>query len=1041
MKKILFFFFLLLVSVSSFSQAPQGISYQAVVRYASNVLVVNSPISAFITIQKDSANGSLVYGEIDNATTNANGLFSVVIGKGQSQIGSLSNINWGNGVYYIRSAIDPAGGTNRTIIGSSQILSVPYALYAANGTASGNKVGDMQYWDGTKWTLIAAGNNGSVLTLCNGVPTWGGCGVVATLPTVSTSATSSIVSTGATLNGNVSADGGAAVTNRGFCYSSTNSTPTLANSTVSVGSGTGAFSTSITGLTANTLYYVTAFATNSVGTSYSTPTFFTTISNGLATITTTAASSITSNSAILGGSITSDGGIAIISRGICFSSTTTSPTLANNSVTIGNGTGSFSTLINILTANTTYYVAAYATNSLGVTTYGSPISFVTGGVVATLPTVSTSAASSIVSTGATLNGNVSADGGATVTTRGFCYSNANSNPTLANSTVIVGSGTGSFSTSISGLSSSTLYYVTAFATNSAGTSYSTPISFTTSGSGLAIITTSAASSITNNSALLGGNITSDGGNAIISRGVCYSSTTTNPTLANNSVSIGSGTGSFSSLITGLTASTTYYVVAYATNNQGITTYGTPINFVTGVVVGSLPSVSTSAANTISSTGATLNGNVTGDGGATVTGRGFCYSSNNTNPTLANSNVYVGSGTGSFSTSISGLSANTTYYVTAFATNSAGTSYGTPISFTTTSLGAIITTSPATSITSNSAVLGGSITSDGGNIIISSGVCYSSTNNSPTLANTSIVISSGVSTYSALISGLISGTTYYVVAYATNNLGITTYGTPISFVTSGGGIQLPNVTNTPAASLTSTTATLTGNVTADGGSTVISRGFCYSSNTATPTLVNSTVTVGNGIGNFSTTITGLLPNTLYYVTAYATNSNGTTYSTPITFTTSTTSSTFSVGQVYGGGIIFYVDNTGQHGLISSTSDQSASIQWYNGGYTVTGATGTGIGTGPTNTTNILSAQGSGSYAAYIASQTSNGYSDWYLPSLDELNLMYSNLFVKNLGNFVATFYWSSTEKNQNEAWVIDFAHNSSFGYWKNNKTYVRAIRKF
>ncbi len=850
MKKALYLFIFLLVSASSFSQVPQGISYQAVVRNASNVLVSNSTVSAFITIQKDSANGTLVYGEIDNATTNANGLFSVVIGRGQSQIGSLSNINWGNGVYYIRSAIDPAGGTNRTIVGSSQILSVPYALYAANGTANGNKVGDMQYWDGTKWTLISAGTNGSVLTLCNGVPTWGGCGVVATIPTVTTATASALTSSAATLSGNVTSDGGATVTSRGFCYSTNSFSPSLSNSTVAVGSGTGVFSTTLSSLAPNTTYYVTAYATNSVGTNYGTPISFTTISSGLATITTTAASTITSNSAVLGGNITSDGGYTIISRGICYASTTASPTLANSSVAVGNGTGSYSTNVSGLTAGTTYYVVAYATNSLGITTYGAPVSFNTASAII-LPTVTSSAASSITSSSAILNGNVTADGGANVTSNGFCYSTTNSSPTLTNSTVAVSSGAGAFSSTLSGLTSSSTYYVTAYATNSAGTSYSAPITFTTSSNGLPSITTTIASSITSNSAVLGGNISNDGGYTILSRGICYSSTNTSPTLANSIVTIGNGIGAYTTTVTGLTA----------------------------------------------------------------------------------------------------------------------------------------------------------------------------------------------------------GTTYYVVAYATNNLGITTYGMPVSFIASNSSsIILPSVTSSPATSVTSTSALINGNVTADGGSAVTSRGICYSFRTVNPTLDNpnivTSVTSGSGTGSFTINITGLLPNTTYVFTIYATNSAGTSYSTPISFTTGATTTNYTIGQAYGGGTIFYIDGTG-HGLIAALSDQGT-VPWdlnnSGGSFAVTGATDTSLGSGLKNTTAIKTTLlSAGSYAANIATQTANGYSDWYLPSLGELQLMYINLASAKLGNLSSSnVYWSASEYSADathQAWVKDFGNNSMYGYWKSNKANVRAIRKF
>ena len=261
--------------------------------------------------------------------------------------------------------------------------------------------------------------------------------------------------------------------------------------------------------------------------------------------------------------------------------------------------------------------------------------------------------------------------------------------------------------------------------------------------------------------------------------------------------------------------------------------------------------------------------------------------------------------------------------------------------------------------------------------------------------------------------------------------------------------MPTVTSSSPSAITSTGALFTGNVTADGGNTVTVRGFVYSYKSVNPTLDNTgnvtSVTAGSGTGTFTSTVSGLIASTTYYVSAYATNSAGTTYSTPISFTTSAaTTTTYTLGQSYGGGIIFYLDNTSQHGLIAASTDQSTGIQWYNGGYIITGATGTVNGTGLSNTNSILTTQGSGSYAAYIASQTANGYSDWYLPSIDELNLMYTNLYVKGLGSFTATFYWSSSEYSSDQthqAWVHDFGGNSNFGYWKSNKANVRAIRKF
>ena len=193
------------------------------------------------------------------------------------------------------------------------------------------------------------------------------------------------------------------------------------------------------------------------------------------------------------------------------------------------------------------------------------------------------------------------------------------------------------------------------------------------------VSTSAISAITSTSASCGGNVTADGGASVTARGVCWS-TTANPTTANSKTSDGSGIGIFTSSITGLTAGTTYNVRAYATNSVG-TSYGSNVTFTASSTSSSAPTVATTAISAITSTTASSGGNVTLDGGASVTARGICWSTT-ANPTTANSKTSDGTGTGTFTSSITGLTASTTYNVRAYATNSVGTSYGSNISFTT-----------------------------------------------------------------------------------------------------------------------------------------------------------------------------------------------------------------------------------------------------------------------------------------------------------------------------------------------------------------------
>ena len=232
---------------------------------------------------------------------------------------------------------------------------------------------------------------------------------------------------------------------------------------------------------------------------------------------------------------------------------------------------------------------------------------------------------------------------------------------------------GNFSSSITGLIPNMTYYVRAYATNSAGTAYGIAITFKTNPQQLQIptITTAATAAVSATTGSSGGHISSDGGASITAKGVCWS-TSQNPTTANSKTTDGTGTGSFTSSITGLITGTTYYARAYATNSVG-TAYGSQIS-ITPNLSTSIPILTTSAASAIATTSATSGGNISSDGGASVTARGVCWSTSQ-NPTTANSKTTDGTGTGSFTSSITGLSVNTTYYVRAYATNSEGTAYG------------------------------------------------------------------------------------------------------------------------------------------------------------------------------------------------------------------------------------------------------------------------------------------------------------------------------------------------------------------------------
>jgi uncharacterized protein (TIGR02145 family) len=292
----------------------------------------------------------------------------------------------------------------------------------------------------------------------------------------------------------------------------------------------------------------------------------------LPTVSASAITSITANSATAGGEVSNEGSSNVTSRGICWSSTNTTPTLFDSKTTDGSGLGIFSSSLTGLTPGTTYNVRAYATNSVG-TSYYSQAPFKT---LATSPALTTTDITSVTTYSFNTGGIITNNGGADITSRGVCWSLIE-NPTISDNKTSDGSGIGTFASPITGLNPGTTYYVRAYATNSAGTSYGNQLAIKTI-TALPTIVTVLITNITSSSGKGGGNITSDGGGSVIAKGICWSKTS-NPTIADNKTTDGRGSGSYYSQMTGLTEKTTYYVRAYATNSVG-TSYGNQLDFTT-----------------------------------------------------------------------------------------------------------------------------------------------------------------------------------------------------------------------------------------------------------------------------------------------------------------------------------------------------------------------------------------------------------------------------------------------------------------------------
>ncbi len=414
MKKITILITIMVLCLTAlFAQAPEKLTYQAVVRNAGNALVTNTQVGVRVSVLQGSASGSAVYVETQTATTNANGLMTVEIGGGNAQQGVFADIDWANGPYFLKTETDPSGGSNYSVTSTQQLLSVPYALYAKEaGNSFSGDYNDLTNAPAVPTSLSQLTNDAGFVTAtgCEGVSL---CELHDSLtalrdtitllqatvealtnpytestPMVTTTVVSYITQTSAYCGGIVTSMSNDPVTERGICWG-INPQPTISGTHTNEGAGVGSFTGLMSGLTPNTTYYARAYATNSLGTAYGQQVTFTTNDvtavAELPTVITSPVTNIIQNHANCGGMVTADGGAPVTERGVCWS-TSANPSVTGQHSSDGSGLGEFTSNVAGLTVNTTYYVRAYATNSAG-TAYGETLSFTPGVSCPGTPTV------------------------------------------------------------------------------------------------------------------------------------------------------------------------------------------------------------------------------------------------------------------------------------------------------------------------------------------------------------------------------------------------------------------------------------------------------------------------------------------------------------------------------------------------------------------------------------------------------------------------------------------------------------------------------
>ncbi len=487
------FCFAFLTQKQAFSQSvPQRFSYQAVIRDDANQLLNSQSVGIRLSILQGSATGTAVYVETHTASTSTNGLVSLQVGGGTVVSGALAQIDWASGPYFIKTETDPSGGTNYSITGTSQMLSVPYALFSANETPGPQGPAGATGPQGPAGQTGATGAQGPIgLTGPAGATgATGAQGPAGATGTAGTNGKNALIRTTPETAGTNCANGGVKIEagldvdgNGQLSDTEVNASQTkfLCNST---GYANGTVKNQIMYWNGSAWEKLNPGNSGNLLTICGDSLVWTNDGfcfSNLPVITTNPLNSLTSSSVISGGSISYDGGSNIIKRGVCWSAFP-NPTIALSSKTEdGGGVGSFNSIVSNINPNTLYYLRSYATNIFG-TSYGNQITFTTIGVSGSLATITTSNVEITGCCEINCGGVISADGGLVVTSRGVCWA-IGTTPTIANFKTNDGSGGGNFFSKILNLLPNKTYFIRSYATNDAGTAYGLTFSFQTQPSG------------------------------------------------------------------------------------------------------------------------------------------------------------------------------------------------------------------------------------------------------------------------------------------------------------------------------------------------------------------------------------------------------------------------------------------------------------------------------------------------------------------------------------------------------------------------------
>lgn len=542
-----------------------------------------------------------------------------------------------------------------------------------------------------------------------------------------------------------------------------------------------------------------------------------------------------------------------------------------------------------LTPGEKYYYCIFARSGKSVVK-GKTSSFNTEDAIP--PSLSIAEATEVTESGATLTATILDNGGYEPTVRGFAYAmyvENSGDPTLDDNTkLVIGD---KFEITLSDLAANTTYIVRPYATNDAGTGYGESVKFTTSQQKIPMVIANGSGSLANKpvevvayEAVCMGAVTEDHGFTVTEYGFCYSTESRQPTIESSQhIKAQDGAKGFSATLKGLTASTKYYMRAYAKSDKGVG-YSATVEFTTDKE--QVVSLTQATVTDRTSSSVTITAQMAYESFSTIKEKGICYGQT-ANPSVDGTKISDSSTEHKVTATITGLKEGDTYHARAYAITRDGTFYSGDIAFTTETTYAPSVSKPSVyDKTETGAKVRASIRTNGGLEVTAKGICYSSTNAKPTLEDLVAISTEADNSILVSLSDLQGGVTYYVRSYATNAKG-TGYSEEVEQFTTTkhteptlNGLNVMNIKDDNAEASASI-ANIGGE-----GETIEERGFVVSTS-GDPTIdgYNTTKFVSSSTEDaFSTKLTGLRYNTLYYIRAYAVNKVGTGYSKTLSFET-------------------------------------------------------------------------------------------------------------------------------------------------------------